>query len=69
MDLQQEVMDCMKEIKFLQNNIWRIKVSNLGIAGFSAHKFDECELLLNKCFDALGEVRRLEAVEQRYDPS
>ena len=69
MDLQEELMEHMKEIKLLQNNIWRVKVSNVEMAGFSAHKFDECEALLSKCFEALGEIRRLEAVEQRYDPS
>jgi hypothetical protein len=69
MDLQEELMEYMKEIKMLQNNVWRTKVSNVAMAGFSANKFDECEILLNQCFDALGEIRRLEAVEQRYDPS
>jgi hypothetical protein len=69
MDLQEELMESMKEIKLLQNNIWRVKVSNVAMAGFSAQKFNECEILLTKCFDALGEIRRLEAVEQRYDPS
>ena len=69
MDLQEELMEYMKEIKMLQNSIWGVKVSNVSMAGFSAQKFDECEILLTKCFDALGEIRRLEAVEQRYDPS
>jgi len=69
MDLQEELMEYMKEIKMLQNSVWRTKVSNVEMAGFSATKFDECEILLSKCFDALGEIRRLEAVEQRYDPS
>ena len=69
MDLQEELMEYMKELKLLQNSIWRTKVSNVEMAGFSASKFDECESLLIKCFDALGEIRRLEAVEQRYDPS
>ena len=69
MDLQEELTEYMKELKFLQNNIWRTKVSNVEISGFSASKFNECELLITKCFDALGEIRRLEAVEQRYDPS
>jgi hypothetical protein len=69
MDLQEELMEYMKQIKLLQSNVWRTKVTNVSMAGFSANKFDECELLLTKCFDALGEIRRLEAVEQRYDPS
>jgi len=67
-ELQEDLMEFMKEVKLLQNNVWRVKVTNVEISHFSAAKFTECELLLNKCFEALGEIRCLEAVEQRYDP-
>lgn len=68
-ELQDELFEFMKEIKLLQSRVWAAKLRNRDISPFSLGRFDECEKLLDKCFDNLGDVRSLEAVEQRYDPS
>lgn len=68
-ELQDDIVEFMQEIKLLQSRMWAVKIRNRDISPFSAGRFDECELLLDKCFDNLSDVRTLEAVEQRYDPS
>lgn len=68
-DLQDELVELMKDLKLLQNNIWAAKVRHGEISPFSTAKFQECEFSLQRCIDNLLEVRTLEAVEQRYDPS
>ena len=68
-ELQDELVEFMKELKILQNQIWAAKLRHGEISPFSKSKFQECEILLDKCVDNLGEVRTLEAVEQRYDPN
>ena len=68
-EFQDEVVDFMQQIKFLQSALWSTKLRHKEISPFSSNKLNECELLLDKCFDNLSDVRTLEAVEQRYDPS
>jgi len=68
-EFQEDIVDFMKELKFLEAKLWGIKIGYRQISPFSNNKFDECALLLDKCFDNLADVRTLEAVEQRYDPS
>ncbi len=68
-DLQDEIFEFMKEIKLLQNRIWMAKMRNNQISAFSNAKFQDCEIMLEKCLSDLHEIRVLEAVEQRYDPS
>ena len=68
-DLQDELVEFMKDLKILQNKLWAAKLRNNNISPFSTAKLQECEFLLDKCVDNLAEVRTLEAVEQRYDPS
>jgi len=68
-DLQDELVNLIKDLKILQNQIWAAKLRNNDISPFSTAKFEECEFLLEKCVTNLLEVRTLEAVEQRYDPS
>jgi len=68
-DLQDELVEQMKNLKMLQNEIWAAKLRHGGMSPFSTAKFQECEFLLQQCIDNLLEVRTLEAVEQRYDPS
>ena len=63
--LQEQITELMVQIKLLQNSIWNTKISSMQISSFSSNKFDECELALVKCFDALSDIKRLEAVEQK----
>lgn len=68
-ELQDEIVEFLQEIKILQSRVWGTKMRHIEISPYSVSKFIECEALLDKLFDNLADVRTLEAVEQRYDPS